>query len=341
MASGIFLLTAFYYNLQCPLMYRLNTCADMEMPRKDLLNAVEFNLSRTELRLVAHSVSTLSFAGDDKKGTFVIGILSSADNVCLRESQRKLFLPRAKVYKRLDIKVFFLLDERSPALNLELKINRDIVFLNTSLHGWGRGFARKLHIWLNYVIANFPDAVLIGRMDDDVFACTPQIFDRLYDVQHKLLYYGYPTGYPRQCTIDCVDEMFLIIGIELAKRVANRAFCVDHKKQENNCLIDGNGGHKFRRWIDIYKDYIFVDEKANKKMIWYFKASKNHSEYKKYMTPMFCEKFLLYHKANPSEMYRWTQYNSLLLNDNILANISEYDIVNADNCSRYDKEARQ
>ena len=326
-------------NLQCPLRYILNTCADMEMPSKDLLNAVEFILSRTEL--VAHSLSTLNFSGEDKKGTFVIGILSSADNVCLRESQRKLFLPRAKAYKRLDIKVFFLLDERSPALNLEQKINRDIVFLNTSLHGWGRGFARKLHIWLNYVIANFPDAVLIGRMDDDVFACTPQIFDRIYYVKHKLLYYGYPTGYNRPCTIDCVDEMFLIIGIELAKRVANRTFCVDHKKRENNCLIDGNGGHKFRRWIDIYKDFVFVDEKANKKMIWYFKASKNHDEYKKYITPRFCEKFLLYHKANPSEMYRWTQYNSLLLNDNTLANISEFDIVNADYCSKYGKEARQ
>ena len=88
------------------------------------------------------------------------------------------------------------------------------MFLNTSIHGWGKAFARKLHIWLNYVVTNFPDAVLVGRMEDDVFTCTPQIFDRLHDVKHELLYYGYPTGYPRACSKDCVDEMFLIIGTD-------------------------------------------------------------------------------------------------------------------------------
>ena len=95
-------------------------------------------------------------------------------------------------------------------------------------------------------------------------------------------------------------QIILIIGIELAKHVANRTFCVDHKTRENNCLNDGNEGHQYRRWISIYKDFVFVDEMASKKMIWYYKDSKNHNEYKKYMTP----RFLLYHKAKPSEMYR-------------------------------------
>ena len=178
------------------------------------------------------------------------------------------------------------------------------MFLNTSIHGWGKGFARKLHIWLNYVATNFPDAVFVGRMDDDVFTCTPQIFDRLHDVKHELLYYGYPTGYPRVCSKDCVDEMFLIIGTELASRVARRKLWKDLKVSEAGCLHDGNGGHQFRHWISIYGDFIFIDEKANNKMIWYYFRSKNKTEDKKFMTPMFCEKHLLYHKATPSEMYR-------------------------------------
>ena len=273
---------------------------------------------------------------ENKKGTVVIGILSEADNVCLREAQRKMFIPRAKEYKRFDIKVFFLLDERnSPALDLEQQINGDIVFLNTSVRGWGVGFARKIHIWLRYVIANYPDTVLTGRMDDDAFTCTPQIFDRLYDVRHDLLYYGYPTGYPRDCQIDCVDEMFLIIGIELARRVARRNFCEDLDVVEKDCLEDGVGGHRFRHWISIYEDRVFVDEKANNKMIWYYREYRNQTEYKKFMTPTFCEKYLLFHKATPSELLRWGQYNSLLLNDKSLVQVSEKDILYADICPKY------
>ena len=231
---------------------------------------LKFNKLTRATKLVTQQL-TAEEAVEDKRETFVIGILSGAGKLCLREAQRKLFITAAKSYKRLDIKVYFLLDENStPALDLEQKVNGYIVFLNTSIHGKGRGFARKLHIWLNYIIANFPDAVLVGRMDDDAFTCTPQIFDRLYDVRDELLYYGYPTGYPRSCTIDCVDEMFLIIGIELARRVANRKFCEDLKLWENDCLHDGNGGHQFRRWIDIYTDFVFVDEKASNKMIFYY-----------------------------------------------------------------------
>ena len=291
--------------------------------------------------LRAKTLKTLNIThghSEDNRGTFVIGILSNTDSICLREAQRKLFIPKAKLYKRFEIKVFFLLDDHTTSLDSEQKVNGDIVFLNTSIHGWSRGFAKKIHIWLNYVITHFPDAVLIGRMDDDVFACTPQIFDRLHDVKHKLLYYGYPTGYPSPCMVkDCVDEMFLIVGIDLARRVAGRNFCDDLKKSEKGCLKDGNGGHQFRHWIGIYKDFVFVDEKASNKMIWYFRGTPNKPAFKKFMTPMFCKKYLLFHKATPSEIYRWSQYNSLLFNDNSLMNVSEKDIVDADKCFKYNK----
>ena len=75
----------------------------------------------------------------EKKGKLVIGILSAEENVCLREAQRKLFIPQARLYQRLDIKVFFVLDDRTPSLDEEQRINGDIFFLNTSVHGWNKG----------------------------------------------------------------------------------------------------------------------------------------------------------------------------------------------------------
>ena len=47
-------------------------------------------------------------------------------------------------------------------------------------------------------------------MDDDVFVCTQHIFNRLNEVKNPLLYY--------RCNVirDCLDDMFLFVGIELA-----------------------------------------------------------------------------------------------------------------------------
>ena len=60
----------------------------------------------------------------------------------------------------------------------------------------------------------YPEALLIGRMDDDVFVCTPQIFDRLKEVKNLLLYYGWDWVQHH------LDDMFLFIGTELARRIA-------------------------------------------------------------------------------------------------------------------------
>ena len=92
----------------------------------------------------------------------------------------------ANAYRRLDIKVFFLLDHPTPELDMEQNIHHDIVYLYTTEHGWNNNFAKKLYNWYRFAV----DALLIGRMDDDVFVCKPQIFDRLNEVKNRLLYYG-------------------------------------------------------------------------------------------------------------------------------------------------------
>ena len=263
-------------------------------------------------------------SGSENKQTVVLGILSAAENVCLREAQRKTFIPKAKAYKLLNIQIFFILDEQTPKLKAEQDKNKDIVFLNTTIHGYMKNFALKFHMWLRYVIYNIPNVFLVGRMDDDAFVCAPQIFERLNEVKNKLLYYGYPTGHLDQCPKqECVDDMFLIVGVELARRVANRSFCQKNSKPEEHCLKDGNAAHQFGSWIRIYDDFVLVNERANGKMVWFYRSSPNKDELRKYKTFNFCRHFLLYHKATVSEIYDMHLNNSLLLKDEYDTDISE------------------
>ena len=273
----------------------------------------------------------------ETRKTMVIGILSAASNVCWREAQRRMFITKAREYQPLDIKVFFLLDGSTPELDEENRVNQDIVFLNSTIHGW-RGFAGKLHKWLRYAVKNFPNAVLIGRMDDDVFTCVPQIFDRLNKLKHELLYYGYPTAGPRACpTQECVDEMFLVIGVELARRIADRNMC--EVKEEAHCLTDGNAGHLFRRWIQLYDDFVFINERANGKMVFFYRGTPLaiKRELTKHKTANFCKTFLLYHKANVSELYTMHRDNNLLLGDTQFADIANNLLIKKGACPNYTK----
>ena len=119
------------------------------------------------------------------RATIAVGILSSSNNFCLREAQRKLFVTQARAYNSLDIKVLFLLDHPTPELDKEHRIYNDILYLNVTEHGWNNRFGKKLHTWYRYAVTAFPNATLIGRMDDDAFVCMPQMFEWLNQVKGK------------------------------------------------------------------------------------------------------------------------------------------------------------
>ena len=121
----------------------------------------------------------------------VIGIFSKEENICLRNAQRTMFISQATKYSHLDLNTVFLLDEPSSELEDERKFNNDIVYLNPTIRGWDKAFAWKLYVWYKIVAETFSDADLVGRMDDDVFCCTPQVFDRLKEINDPFLYYGY------------------------------------------------------------------------------------------------------------------------------------------------------
>ena len=272
-----------------------------------------------------------------RKATIVIGIISESSHFCLREAQRKLFVPQARAYNSLNIKVFFLIDHPTPELEKEQRVNNDIFFLNSTVHGWNKSFGKKLHTWFKFAVASFPDAILFSRMDDDAFVCTPQVFDRLNQIKSPFLYYGYPTGSLEKCpTQDCVDDMFIFVGVELVKRVSSRNFC--EEKLEENCLYDGDSPIVIRKWISIYIDEIhFVNEKHTGNFVYFYGpglvgTSEMENMYKKYKTD-FCKKHLLFHKSRPSYIYEMNRDNGIQLRDSSRSQITEQDIRNADNCT--------
>ena len=150
--------------------------------------------------------------GHKNRDMLVIGILSHPDNTCIHDAQRKTFITKANAYKRLDVRVFFVVDEATRDLSEEQRIHQDIVFLNSTVRGHNRWFGVKLYVWLKYAMNKFPNVSMLVRMDDDAFLCTPQIFDRLCSVKHDTLYYGYSTALSICPTKDCIDDMFMIIG---------------------------------------------------------------------------------------------------------------------------------
>ena len=284
-----------------------------------------------------------------RKELLIIGILSRSDKNCLRDAHRQTLIAQSKSHKKLDIRIYFVLDEETPELLAEQNIHRDIVFLNTSIHGWNRYFGTKLFMWMKYVVDNFPDVDLIGRMDDDVFACAPQIFDRLYHVRHDMLYYGYPTGTLENCPDqDCVDEMFLVIGKTLAQRVVNRTLCKSieelrkHRlKQVPKCLQTfelHTGTHELRRWIKPYNDIQFVNERENSLVLWFYRGTPEGERriFQSLRTWDFCRRFLLYHKATLFDIYKMAYQNAMQLKFGF-ANFDKLYEMNTKqpNCSKY------
>ena len=253
--------------------------------------------------------TTIKYSFPEQRFGLLLGILSHSDNLCLRNAQRRTLIPRAKAYNAMDVRMYFVLDEETPKLSAEQKQHQDIVFLNSTVHGYNRWFGVKLYIWLKYVMINFPNVSMLGRMDDDAFVCTPQIFDRLNNVKNDLLYYGYPTGSVGICpTQDCVDDMFIIIGRTLSSRVVNRSLCHAGKKLPN-CLQNiegGTGAHEFRKWTIQYKDIYHVNERRNNRMIWYYGGTPRWEIrlWRAFRTWNFCRKYLLFHKATPTDIYR-------------------------------------
>ena len=271
----------------------------------------------------------------------VIGILSHSENVCRRNVQRKTTIQLAKNYTKLDIHFVFVLDTATPALLAEQQVHNDIIFLNITELGWNRQFDLKLYLWFKYAVVHFPDLLLVGRMDDDLFLCMPQALDRLNSIKHKKLYYGYGEMCEGR---ECLDDVWLFFGSEMARTITNQTHCL--VKKVKSCLATGSTpGRVIHSWVEKHrkKDYVLVNEFDTKTFIYYFdnhrhppgsKISKKKKErFQRFQTRDFCNKYMFFHKASPKEIYKMHQNNSALTFNNVIQTIPEWEIKNVEHCT--------
>jgi len=78
----------------------------------------------------------------------------------------------------------FLLDNTTPTLIEEQKTYTDILFLNSTFSDKAKGFGEKLDLWLRYAYRNFPNALLISKVDDDVYICDDFFYKKLQEDYH-------------------------------------------------------------------------------------------------------------------------------------------------------------
>ena len=264
----------------------------------------------------------------------VIGIFSKQDNICLRNAQRRMFISQARIYTRLDIETIFLLDEPTPALEEERKTYNDIMYLNSTVRGWNQAFAWKLYIWYKIVVDNFPDTDLVGRMDDDVFCCTPQMFDRLRGKIDPFLYYGYKLGVKKDIcpTEDCADDMFLFVGINLVRDIIKSKLC--HGKLRDSCLRSQFPWKNVRHWIHMLSNRTKIVH-DNAKMIYFYGPSlgeRRIAELYNRHKNNFCKNKLLFHKANSRYIYQMNRDNAMGLADVERVNFVDDSLKNASKC---------
>ncbi|XP_071175124.1 uncharacterized protein [Mytilus edulis] len=242
------------------------------------------------------------------KPLFVIGILTCDSTADRRASQRNTWISTMVQYAdKLPFRIVykFVFDHPSNASIYENHIYNDIVYLNVTHHGWAVKFGEKLYKWLQYLHTNYPDALIAAKMDDDVFLCIPQITARLYELLSPTLYYGWRRS---RANSPEIDEMFVVLGMDLIKRIMERKYCGESDCHSHTDLINHNFAHTaLYNWLSIYNDVdLYADQKM--KVVWRIKD--REKVFARYINKDSCEDNVLLHKALPKEMYKLYEITS-------------------------------
>lgn len=182
----------------------------------------------------------------------VVGILSANSNFLQRNSSRNSWLntktvnrnPHSQPPNQPYFTYKFLIDRPDRQTLIEDRIFNDIVFLNSSYSGKAVRLGEKLVIWFNYAAVNFPQASLIGKVDDDVWICPKQLYGYLQRLdlvnpksiatdqvrfKHpsyiKNLYFGHVHNLDKSSTPNRqtrIDEMFVLLGWNLVRNLITR-----------------------------------------------------------------------------------------------------------------------
>ncbi|XP_069130058.1 uncharacterized protein [Argopecten irradians] len=258
----------------------------------------------------SNSIDRASSSSLASRPQIVMGMLTPHTNLQFREGQRATWISAIRILESeipFRITYKFLIDRPTNDTIAENKKYNDIVFLNATSQGRGVKFGEKMYLWFKYIHEHYPDALLGGKVDDDVFLCVPQIFNRLNELKSSTLYYGWSHGSGKKVNIDTrMDEMFVILGRDLIGRIAKRKYCGEPKCSKTEDLIDTNfGGTSIGSWLSAYDDIDY--QRDNAKILHMGRGAE--AKILTYIKPDFCLKYVLNHKSSVEIMKRLHEYN--------------------------------
>ncbi|XP_072050015.1 uncharacterized protein [Amphiura filiformis] len=245
-----------------------------------------------------HLLSTI-----DNRPLLVLGILSAHSEY--RNAQRSTWLSTIHVLQdKLPFRVIykFLIDQPTNDTIVENDKYNDILVLNTTYHGYAVKFGYKIYLWLKYVYENYPDTLLVAKLDDDVFLCVPQLLKRLNELKSTKLYYGWAFEKPKR-----MDAMFVLVGKGLLERIAKRKYCAERCNVTIDLIDNDWDGLSVGSWLSIYDDVDFQAD--NNRIIHILRSANFETRILKNIKPGFCSKYVINHKSSIQVMRQLHEYN--------------------------------
>ncbi|XP_072023850.1 uncharacterized protein [Amphiura filiformis] len=288
-------------------------------------------VDRSSVREIQHedhnSLSTI-----DNRPLLVLGILSADLNSDFRNASRSTWLSTVSILQdTLPFRIIykFLLDQPTNDTIVENDKYNDILFLNDTHQGRAVKFGYKLYVWYKYIYETYPEALLVAKLDDDVFLCVPQLLKRLNELKSTKLYYGLahenkkatPTG------IACIDEMFVVVGKDLSERIARRKYCAEQCNATIDLIDTNYGGSSLGSWLSIYDDVDFQPD--NNRIIHrpIGRGLNSETSVLENIKPDFCSKYVIHHKSSVQVMKQLHEYKPVLVSDAVTGSIFSGDIV--------------
>ena len=175
---------------------------------------------------------------------FVLAVLTIPPNRGSRDAMRAMFQsfkPDVQIgrsgEKCAHTRVYFAVDNlaaldlvRAEALYRE---DRAFVNLESVYTGVANHFGEKLLKWYHRAVSLHPTVRFVGKLDDDVVACLPEVYSALNRIQGgDRVYFGFK--YAMQASLgktplvdrhSRIDEMFVVLGRTLVDRILARPYC--------------------------------------------------------------------------------------------------------------------
>ena len=160
----------------------------------------------------------------------VLGVLSAERNVARRDACRATWFGSLDRY---GIVGKFLLDTNSTAVAAEARTRGDVHVLGCRFGGgnFPSRFGEKFYLWFTHVAKVYPRATWVAKADDDVYAC-PSLFGWMATRVDRRVYLGWfhngrgeRVPHSRPHVKERMDEMWVVLGMDLATAIAARPYC--------------------------------------------------------------------------------------------------------------------